>query len=241
MDQETGPRHCRWPLFHAVDGGNLVVFKALVATPLLGTFLVGCSGSTESLPTSSAVPKTPVPSTSVMSRGFERGEIRTTPDPRTLLSPSLRRDLRFADAKASSCKKEKAYDRVEKWVCHLFTPQESSESDMISIRVELPTPENGRTATEKATKEFADLKWSLRNFSPCSIRVQLGDEACQSPKYTSSLKSSAVLFRIRNVNVQIMAATGDKDRASVSALSDEQGRRAWRVASELARGLERRG
>jgi hypothetical protein len=39
--------------------------------------------------------------------------------------------------------------------------------------------------------------------------------------------------------VQVSAATGDNDKASVSTLSAEQDRRAWRVASDLARSLNR--
>ncbi|XVQ12807.1 hypothetical protein ACQP1W_09695 [Spirillospora sp. CA-255316] len=204
------------------------------------TLLSGCSEgvSTGALPPASAVPKVPVPSTSVTLRSFEKGEIRSTPDPRTLLSPSLRQDLRFADDKGSRCKKEESYDRMDEWECYLFTPRQASKSDMTSIRVMLQKPTDKHGATAKATQEFADLKWYRRTFTPCTVLISLGDDGCQTPRYTSSLKWSAVMFRVRNVIVNVQAASGDKDRASVLALSDEQARRAWRVASELARGLE---
>jgi hypothetical protein len=225
-----------------VGGRIRMSFVSSTGMLLAGALLGGCStgSSTGSLPTFSAVPQVPVPATSATFRSFEKAEIRTAPDPRTLLKPSLRRDLRSADSKSSRCKMEESYDRVDEWECYLFTPRPSSESDMTSIRVMLQKPTDKQGATAKATQEFADLKWYYRTFTPCTVLVQLGDEGCQTPRYTSSLKWSSVMFRVRNVIVHVKAASGDKDRASVSALSDEQGRRAWRVASELARGLERR-
>ncbi|QKG20702.1 hypothetical protein [Actinomadura verrucosospora] len=164
--------------------------------------------------------------------------MRRVPDPRTLLSPGLRKDLRFAAAKYSECKQDKASDSVDRWTCYLWTPHRRTwDQDMTALDVELHHPVMTQTATALATEMFGSEK-KFRNTGDWE-RVPLGDEGLRSPLDRFTPGQSDVLFRVRNVTVLVSTANGDKDRADAATLSAEQRRRALRVASELARSIAR--
>lgn len=77
---------------------------------------VGNDASRRAGSTDSSTPLSSVPSASPT---FQPGEIRSVPDPRTLLTPALRKDLRFD--KDSACKREKGSRVVDPWSCYLLT------------------------------------------------------------------------------------------------------------------------
>ena len=114
----------------------------------------------------------------------------------------------------------------------------TSDGDLTAIGLELHHPTEAQGATTFATDEFAKTK-KYYSSSTSWIPAALGDEAFRSPEDPSSLDQSHVLLRVQNVVVLVSTATGDEDKASVSTLSAEQHRRAWRVASDLARSLTR--
>ncbi|GAA4625805.1 hypothetical protein GCM10023196_031410 [Actinoallomurus vinaceus] len=167
--------------------------------------------------------------TSVPSPVFRPGEIRSVPDPRTLFSPALRKELRFDAYDGSECKKDKPNEDIDDWVCYLFTPhQPRRNTDLLAVLVELHHPTQVQNATEFATGDFAATRQTLGGeWSP----AQLGDEALRG----EASGASKVQLRIRNVTMEVSADIGDPARRT----AQEEDRRAWRAATELTRSITR--
>ncbi|HEU5023378.1 MAG TPA: hypothetical protein VFV01_00515 [Spirillospora sp.] len=205
----------------------------LISTALAAACLSGCSRA--EAPSPAGLSARPAPASSM---AFRPGEVQHVPDPRTLLSAGLRKDLRFAADEDSECRQDKANDYIDRWTCYLFTPHRRTwDKDMTALDVELHHPALTQDATTYATRMFRTRETS-RNTGDWES-VPLGDEGLRSPLDGSSSGQSDVLFRVRNVTVLVSTATGDKDKADAATLSAEQRRRALRVASELARSIAR--
>ncbi|GAA2627051.1 hypothetical protein GCM10010411_75130 [Actinomadura fulvescens] len=122
---------------------------------------------------------------------------------------------------------------TDRWDCYLFTPHRRPwDSDLTHILVELHHPSAERDATAWAAQDFASKKKGYPGADGWTPTT-LGDEALRSP----DVDQTYVLFRVQNVTVVVSAALGDEDKAENPKLLAEQGRRAWRVATDLARSL----
>ncbi len=139
--------------------GSRVRAKAVLASVLLtGVLTAGCStavdprSSAATSPTVSPGLSSPTPTPSPT---FRPDEIRSIPDPRSLLSPGLRKDLRFTARGDAECHKDKANEVIDRWECYLFTPhQRPWDEDMTAIHMELHHPTWVQDATTFATAMF---------------------------------------------------------------------------------------
>jgi hypothetical protein len=206
----------------------------LLLALLVGAFLAGCSPAARPRSTASAASSIASAAPQSSAPTLRPGEISTAPDPRALLSPSLAKEL--TEDKDSECTKKELSDWLDSWSCYLVT----RDGDLTAIEMAVHHPLQTQDATTYAANDFTGYTKS-RDGADTWFPVPLGDQALRSPRSTSSLDQSHVYFRIRNVTVQVSAATGDKDKADVARLSASQDQRAWRVASDLARSLNRLG
>jgi hypothetical protein len=210
--------------------GHRRTHAVLTGAVLAAALLSGCSRPEAHFPVAAST--RPAPESSL---GFRPGEVQRVPDPRTLLSPGLRKDLRFAADEDSECRQEQANTFIDRWSCYLYTPHRRTwDKDLTALGIELHHPAMTENATAYATEMFADMK-KYRNTGSWDP-VPLGDEGFQSP-LDRSIGHSDVFFRVRNVTVLVSTAPGDQDKADTRAA--ELRRRAWRVASELARSIAR--
>ncbi|MEV5709164.1 hypothetical protein [Actinoallomurus sp. NPDC052274] len=197
----------------------------LSATLLIATG--GCATSSHGDTSPSVSSTALVGSTSSPFPVFRPGEIRSVPDPRTLFSPALRKELRFDAYHGSECKKDKANEYIDGWACYLFTPRKRlQDTELLAVYVEVHHPTPTQDATEFTTRDFASYRQVLGSeWAP----AQLGDEALRA----ETAGASWIRLRIRNVMMAVSADIPDPDPRSVS----EEDRRAWRAATELTRSI----
>ncbi|MES9603906.1 hypothetical protein [Actinomadura sp. NPDC000929] len=177
---------------------------------------------------------------------FQPGELRSVPDPVTLLTADLRQDMRLDEDRRSGCQNSGFHARsaVTMWVCTLRPPQgrkvtlpkgeadPSARGAMLRIQLEVHHPKGGRTATALAAAGFADDK---RLFGPAARPLRAGDEGFISPDEPGEGEAVTALVRARNVVFSISAALYPALRRPTLA---ELERLSARVATEMGRSLK---
>ncbi|WP_345362321.1 hypothetical protein [Actinoallomurus liliacearum] len=159
---------------------------------------------------------------------FRPGEIRSVPDPRTLFSSALRKELRFDAYHGSDCKKDKANEYIDRWACYLHnTPHKRlQDTELLAVYVQVHHPTPTEDATKFTSRDFALYRKVL---GPEWAPAKLGDEALRA----ETGGASWIRLRIRNVMMEVSADIPDPAPRSVS----EENRRAWRAATELTRSI----
>ncbi|MEO3822616.1 hypothetical protein [Actinomadura sp. B10D3] len=176
---------------------------------------------------------------------FQPGELRSVPDPLTLLTADLRQDMRLDEDRRSTCRNFgfNAGSAVTIWDCTLRPPQgkkvtfPKSEADhsargaVLRIRLEVHHPKGGQTATALAAAGFADGR---KVFGPAARPLRAGDEAFISSDEPGEGEAVTALVRARNVVVSISAALYPALRRPTLAELERLGAR---VATEMGRSL----
>lgn len=176
---------------------------------------------------------------------FQPGELRSVPDPMTLLTADLRQDMRLDEDRRSACRNFgfNAGGAVTMWECTLRPPQgrkvtlpkgvadRSARGAMLRVQLEVHHPKGGRTATALAAAGFADDK---KFFGPAAQSLRAGDEGFISPDEPGEGEAVTALVRARNVVFSISAALYPALRRPTLA---ELERLSVRVATEMGRSL----
>ncbi|WP_026413223.1 hypothetical protein [Actinomadura oligospora] len=180
----------------------------------------------------------PSPTSPTAQPTFRPGEIQSAPDLRRLLSPALRKALRYGTNKESECQLVQTGPDLDKWLCRLDAPSRKAQPDWTEINLQWCHPTIRRDATAIASGSFAEVKRS-RPGGKTWKRAAFGDDAYASTDDTlGPVDASYVLLRVQNVTVLVTTFNGDADENAHDRAVDQQNR-ARRVASDLTATLNR--
>ncbi|MCP2338974.1 hypothetical protein [Actinomadura rupiterrae] len=206
--------------------------------------LCGALAACNDKPSPKAAPSTDDPLTPIALPTLRPQEFRSSADPRTLLSPTLRDDLmRNADPKETSCRHTpgKVADTWQCTVVTLYPGGRSRDLTFIDLTVHLPFVT--QDATARAADEFTSGVKNMDPPGPLPSQLKspvLGDQAYRSEPDRDELRAAWVIFRRQNVVASVRVSEFRRGAGGPEpATYADQLKRALQLATELSRAVPR--